>query len=97
MANLCYQKAHYAAQKISAIPGYSMCFDNPFFHEFSICCPGSVQEINQHLLEHGILGGYDLSQDYPELQNHMLFAVTEMNSKAEIDALCEVLAEVSHD
>ena len=45
----------------------------------------------QYLLEHGILGGYDLGQDYPALQNHMLIAVTEMNTKEEIDTLVEVL------
>ncbi|RJP49781.1 MAG: aminomethyl-transferring glycine dehydrogenase subunit GcvPA [Anaerolineaceae bacterium] len=97
VANLCYQKAHYAAETLSKIPGYGLCFSDPFFHEFSLCCPKPVAEINAHLLDHGILGGYDLSQDYPSLQNHMLIAVTEMNSKEEIDLLAEILAEVSHD
>ena len=97
VANLCYQKAHYAAETLRKIPGYDLCFSDPFFHEFSLCCPKPVAEINAHLLEHGILGGYDLSQDYPSLPNHMLIAVTEMNTKEEIDMLAEVLAEVSHD
>ena len=43
------------------------------------------KEINEHLLEHEILGGYDLSEDYPELGNAMLVAVTEMNSREEIE------------
>ncbi len=97
VAELCYQKAHYAAAQISKIKGYSLCFDTPFFHEFSVCCPGPVSEINAHLLEHGFIGGYDLGEDYPSLKDHMLLAVTEMNTKDEIDALVEVLAEVSHD
>ena len=97
VADLCYQKAHYAADTLSKIPGYGLCFSDPFFHEFSLCCPKPVAEINAHLLEHGILGGYDLSQDYPSLPNHMLIAVTEMNSKEEIDTLAGVLEEVSHD
>ena len=97
VADLCYQKAHYAAETLSKIPGYGLCFSDPFFHEFSLCCPKPVAEINAHLLDHGILGGYYLSQDYPSLPNHMLIAVTEMNSKEEIDMLAEVLAEVSHD
>jgi len=97
VAELCYHKAHYAAKEISKIPGYELCFDTPFFHEFSVCCPRPVVEINDHLLEHGILGGYDLGLDYPTLADHMLLAVTEMNTKDEIDALVNVLAEVSHD
>ena len=55
-----------------------------------------MAEINAHLLEHGILGGYDLGQDYPALKDHMLIAVTEMNTKDEIDVLVEVLSEVEH-
>ncbi len=97
VAELCYHKAHYAAEILSQIPGYGLCFSDPFFHEFSLCCPKPVAEINAHLLEHGILGGYDLSQDYPSLPNHMLIAVTEMNTKEEIDLLAEILAEVNHD
>ena len=67
VAELCYQKAHYAAEEIAALPGYSLCFDEPFFHEFAVCCPRPVEEINLHLLDHGILGGYDLGKDYPSL------------------------------
>ena len=68
VANLCYQKAHYAAKEIAKIPGYSVDTSQPFFHEFIVKCPCSVEEINQHLLDHGILGGYDLGQDYPVAQ-----------------------------
>jgi glycine dehydrogenase subunit 1 len=97
VAELCYHKAHYAADCISQIPGFSVCMDRPFFHEFVICCPKPVVEINEHLLQHGILGGYDLQQDYANLDNRMLLAVTELNSKDDIDLLCEALSEVSHD
>ena len=97
VANLCYQKAHYAAQQLSQIEGMGLCFTEPFFHEFALCVNRPVAEVNAHLLEHGILGGYDLGQDYPALKNHMLIAVTEMNSKEEIDTLVEVLKEVNHE
>jgi glycine dehydrogenase subunit 1 len=96
VAELCYQKAHYAAQQLSQIDGIGVCFTEPFFHEFTLCVDRPVAEVNAYLLEHGILGGYDLSQDYPSLQNHMLIAVTEMNSKQDIDVLVEVLSEVNH-
>jgi glycine dehydrogenase subunit 1 len=96
VAELCYHKAHYAAERIAAIPGYSLCTDFPFFHEFLVCCPKPVEEINHHLLDHGILGGYAVAKEYPSLQNHMLIAVTEMVRKEDIDALCDVLEEVPH-
>jgi glycine dehydrogenase subunit 1 len=97
VAELCYQKAHYAAQQLSQIDGMGLCFTEPFFHEFALCVNRPVEEVNKHLLEHGILGGYDLGQDYPALKDHMLVAVTEMNSKQDIDTLVQVLSEVSHD
>jgi glycine dehydrogenase subunit 1 len=97
VAELCYHKAHYAAAELSKIDGMGLCFTEPYFHEFALCVGRPVEEVNAHLLEHGILGGYDLGQDYPALKDHMLVAVTEMNSKEEIDALVEVLSEVNHD
>ncbi|MBN2548556.1 MAG: aminomethyl-transferring glycine dehydrogenase subunit GcvPA [Anaerolineales bacterium] len=102
VAELCYHKAQYAASQIAKIPGYSLWSKDPFFNEFVVACPEPVEQINEHLLEQGILGGYDLSQDYPSLENHMLIALTEMNTKEDIDVLADVLAnlhigEVSHD
>jgi glycine dehydrogenase subunit 1 len=94
VANLCYQKAHYAAGELSKIDGFSLCFNEPFFHEFVLCCPKPASEVNEYVLDHGIFGGYDLGKDYPSLQNHLLIAVTEMNSKQEIDTLVEVLKEM---
>jgi glycine dehydrogenase subunit 1 len=94
VANLCYQKAHYAAAELSKIDGFGLCFNDPFFHEFALCCPRPASEVNEYLLDHGILGGYDLGQDYPSLANHLLVAVTEMNSKEEIDTLVEILKEM---
>lgn len=97
VAELCYHKAHYAAEQLSKLPGMGLCFGEPYFHEFALCVGQPVEEVNAHLLEHGIIGGYDLGQDYPALKDHMLVAVTEMNSREEIDALVEVLAEVAHE
>ncbi|TLN21298.1 aminomethyl-transferring glycine dehydrogenase subunit GcvPA, partial [bacterium] len=96
VANLCYQKAHYAAAEIGKIAGYEVKTRAPFFNEFVVKCPRPVEETNLHLLDHGILGGYDLGKDYPALKDHMLIAVTEMVSKDDIEALCEVLEEVKH-
>jgi glycine dehydrogenase subunit 1 len=96
VAELCFHKAHYAAKAIATLPGYSLWSSTPFFNEFVIETPIPVSEINDHLLDHDILGGYDLSQDYPNLNQHMLIAVTEMNTRDHIDRLVEVLSEVSH-
>ena len=97
VSSLCYHKAHYAAQQIQSLPGYELWSQAPFFNEFVVRCPTPINKINEHLLEHDILGGYNLGQDYDELVDHMLIAVTEMNSREEIDNLVTTLAEVSND
>jgi len=92
VAELCFHRAHYAAGEIGKLDGYTLLNDQPFFKEFVVRCPRPVAEINAALLERNIVGGYDLSHDYPHLGNAMLLAVTEMNSREEIDALIEALA-----
>jgi glycine dehydrogenase subunit 1 len=95
VAELNYHKAHYAAKKINALKGFSVDMSQPFFNEFVVKCPKSIAEINETLIEEGIIGGYDLGKDYADMQNHMLVCVTEMNSKDEIDMFVSVLEKVS--
>lgn len=92
VAELCYYKAHYAADALSGLPGYSLLSDRPFFKEFPLRCPLPIDEINEYLLdEWGIIGGYDLGRDYPALGNTMLICCTETNTKEEIELLVEAL------
>jgi glycine dehydrogenase subunit 1 len=94
VAELCYHKAHYAADRIDELTGYAVLRGKPFFKEFVVRCPRPVEEINDRLLEAwGIIGGYDLGQDYPHLKNRALLCVTEMNTREEIDALVEALGD----
>lgn len=97
VANLCYQNAHYTANTVQEIPGFKLPFKStPFFHEFVVQADQNVPELLAHLQDHGILGGYDLSKDYPELEGCLLMAVTEMISREDIDYLTDVLSEVEH-
>ena len=96
VAESCYHKTHYAAEKVGKIKSFRLRWPKvPFFHEFAVESPIPAAELNTRLLERGIIGGYDLSQDYPALKHCSLLAVTEMNSKEEIDFLVDTLAEVS--
>ena len=54
----------------------------------------TVAEINEKLLEKGILGGYDLGKKFPELEGCMLLAVTEQTSAEDIKALAAALSEI---
>ena len=97
LANLNYQRAHYAADQISTVPGFSVNPIQPFFNEFVVQCPVPASEVNQTLLKHDILGGYELFKHYPSLKHELLVAVTEMTARSEIDYLVSVLEEEYHD
>lgn len=97
IAALNYHKAHYAANAIDALEGFSVTQDKPFFNEFVVKCPAPADEVNAFLIEGlanvEIIGGYDLGRSFPGMDDHMLVAVTEMNSRAEIDLFVEALAQ----
>lgn len=96
IATLCVQRAHYAAARITQIPGFDLLAPTvPFFHEFAVRCPVPASEINAHLLRHGMLGGIALSEQDATLADCLLLCVTEMNSRAEIDALAAALEDVA--
>lgn len=88
VAELCYHKAHYAAQGITELDGYSLVFPQLFFNEFVLRCPAPPGKINRALLEKGIIGGLDISH---YVENGMLLCVTEMNTVEEIGKLVDVL------
>lgn len=90
MAMMNLQKAHYAKQVLQA-KGIPVAFTAPSFNEFAIKLDKSIVDVNKQLLEKGIIGGYDLGQDYPELAGQMLIAVTELRTKQEIDRLATEL------
>ena len=86
------QKANYA-KKAFIGNGLEVVFESPVFNEFVVKLNKPVKEINQKLLASNIIGGYDLGRDYPELQNHMLIAVTELRTKEEIDTFVTELGD----
>jgi glycine dehydrogenase subunit 1 len=99
VAELCFHKSHYAAAEIGRLKGFAVnpqAPSQPFFKEFVVRLPRPPAEVNAILRErHGIIGGYDLGRDYPHLTDHMLLAVTEVNTRAAIDRLVGSLREIA--
>lgn len=85
------QKSHYACKKVEASKNFEPVFKGKFFNEFVVKCPMPVEELNEKLLDKKILGGYDLSKDYPELKDCMLVCVTEKRTAKEIDNLIDIM------
>jgi glycine dehydrogenase subunit 1 len=79
---------------LARIKGVKLAFSGPRFHEAVLQLdrkPGAVLEA---LAQRGIVGGYDLSRQYPELGNALLVCATEMRTDEDIAAYAAALAEV---
>jgi glycine dehydrogenase subunit 1 len=94
VADLCLQKAHYAADQIAALPGYALAFGGPFFHEFAVRTPRPGVEVRDALLDRGILAGIPFDGQ-AGIEHGLLVCVTEQNRKPDIDALVAALQEVA--
>jgi glycine dehydrogenase subunit 1 len=91
------QMSQYAAGELTRIKGVKLRFRSPFFKEFVLDFGKSgrtVAKINEALLKRNIIGGKDLSNEFPELGQSALYCVTETKTKEDIDRLAVAIKEV---
>jgi glycine dehydrogenase subunit 1 len=93
VAQQCAQKTAYAAKRISEVDGFSIPFTAPRFNEFVVRGRVPARELLSRLAsEKNITGGLPLSRYFEDRPNDFLVCATELNSRAEIDALLAGLA-----
>jgi glycine dehydrogenase subunit 1 len=80
-----YHKAHYFRSRLALLPGVQVPFDGPFFNEFVVKFP-KAEAIQSAMLEKGYFFGISLGEYYSELQDCVLLNVTEVRTRAEMDA-----------
>ena len=91
------QMSQYAARRIGALSGVELGLSSPFFKEFVVSFDGTgstVEVINKALLQREIMGGKDLSGEFPAMGQSALYCVTETKTKEDIDTLVGALEEV---
>ena len=79
------------AEQLCAIRGVTRAFRSPCFHEMVIQLNRPASAVLGELAAAGILGGYDLCADYPELGNAMLVCATETKTAADLGRYAEQL------
>ncbi len=85
VAQLCCQKAHYAAERLATVPGLTLKYPQPFLFEFTLDCEQGAAVVRQRAAD----AGFDLG---PETSDGLLVAVTERRTKEEIDQLAAALS-----
>ncbi|MCH7799796.1 MAG: aminomethyl-transferring glycine dehydrogenase subunit GcvPA [Planctomycetes bacterium] len=98
MAEQCYHKAHYLADRIAELDGYVLRYDGPFFNEFCVRCPRPVSEIVEAAKRRRILAGvapHGRRLGQIGEPDELLIAVTEKRTRAEMDALVDLLGSLT--
>lgn len=108
VAELCWNRSHMAAEKIAAIPGFSVPalsnepgYSSIFFKEFLVRTPIHAEELISTIRENtGIEAGLPLSRilrpgKRTDADRELLICATEMNDLQQIDALTTALAAYS--
>jgi glycine dehydrogenase subunit 1 len=79
-------------ERIDRIEGFKApLFEAAHFNEFVVSSENDWAEVNAHLLVKGVHGGIPLADQFPELGNPSLFAVTELTRAGDIDNLIKAL------
>ncbi|HEY4211448.1 MAG TPA: aminomethyl-transferring glycine dehydrogenase subunit GcvPA [Steroidobacteraceae bacterium] len=79
--------------QLCRLKGVKPAFDGPCFHEAVVVLDQPVKEVLRALAARGVLGGFDLTEDYPELGNALLVCATETKTSADIEAYVRGLGE----
>ncbi|MET0071049.1 MAG: aminomethyl-transferring glycine dehydrogenase subunit GcvPA [Candidatus Thiodiazotropha sp.] len=79
---------------LTSLPGVEGLFDGPVFHERVVRLPIAANKALRALAAHNVLGGFDLSDDYPELGDAILVCATELRSESDIESYRSKLERV---
>ncbi|SMP53052.1 glycine dehydrogenase (decarboxylating) alpha subunit [Desulfonatronum zhilinae] len=90
-ATHCSELAHYAARRLLKLPGTELLSQRPFANEFALVLPKPVYHVLDRLTRRGFLPGFPLGRYYPGLENVLLIACTEKNTREDIGILKELL------
>lgn len=85
VAQQCHTNAVKLVQTLTRIDGVDQLFDRPVFHEAVLQLKAPVVDVLRALQAQGIVGGYDVSDHFPELGNALLVCATEVRTDEEIE------------
>jgi glycine dehydrogenase subunit 1 len=93
VANQCHQRTNELVNALTRVKGVKLAFDRPRFHEAVLLLDRPVAPVIAELARRGIVAGFDLSVDYPELGNALLVCATETRTADDIRQYADALTE----
>ena len=93
VAQHCHANTKLLVEKLQKVKGVKKIFTAPYFHEVVVQFDKPVAEVLSALSKQDILAGFDLSKDYPELENSLLICATETKIEEDLNTLVDALAQ----
>lgn len=94
VATLCLNNSHYLCERITALQGFDLAYDNtPFFKEFVVKTPVPAKKIIDAGVKENIFSGIDLGVYRREWEKSLLIAVTERRTCQEMDDFVKLLSK----
>ncbi len=93
----CHANTRALVEGLTEQPGITQAFDAPYFHEAALHLDRAAPELLAALASQGILGGYDLSADYPELDPALLVCATEARTAGDIQRYLQAASSLSYE
>ena len=94
VAATCMERSAQLVDALTRMPGVRLAFDRPRFHEALLLLDRPVAGVLDALAARGIVGGCDVTADYPSLGNGLLVCATEMRTTEDVEAYARALADV---
>ena len=94
VASTCMQRSAVLVAALARVPGVRVAFDGPRFHEAVLLLDRPVRGVLEALAARGIVGGCDISRDYPSLGNALLVCATETRTLQDIETYARALTDV---
>jgi len=85
VASACHANTQALTEKLTAIKGVTRVFERPVFHEIVLRLEMPAAEALRALEAQGVVGGLDLSADYPQLGQAVLVCATETRTLQDIE------------
>ncbi|MFZ5723638.1 MAG: aminomethyl-transferring glycine dehydrogenase subunit GcvPA [Pseudomonadota bacterium] len=94
VATLSHVNTKKTVAALTTVKGVTKVFDGPFFHEAVVRLPKDAAGVLAQLADRGVLGGYDLGRDFPQLKDCVLVCATETRTDIDMEKYRAALAAV---
>jgi glycine dehydrogenase subunit 1 len=95
VARACAARTRELVAGLTSLPGVRAAFAGPCFHEAVLQLDRPVAPLLEALAAEGIVGGYDLAREYPELGHALLVCATETRTEADIERYARTLGRLT--